>query len=262
MSLSHIWGPSGGAQYHLSAIRFQNSLWRAFREDVSRWMNDWSPSNQILIIFGSSGGWTIPKDFVSRFKKVIVVEPDPIARKIFSFRFRSKTKLIFNADYQILPWFQNLDDQAAGSNFQSFLDGEPEAAILFSNILGQIPILLKNNPGKCLKNKSFQTESRKMVNPQKIFLKSLRGRNWASYHDILSAQLRLKSTQLALQIPASMINAENIASHFFDLENMSSNSAATVIDHETEWINSQSKIMLSPWRLSKSRTHIVGFVHS
>jgi hypothetical protein len=145
---------SGGFFYHLRALRFRDRFWAGHLEGTARFLESWNPKSRSILLVGPSGGYSIPRGWLSRFETISAYEPDPIARFVFERRHRVKPHWIRRR----FP-FRSLDP----------LSQVPPTtgAVLFCNLLGQIVI---QNPGKLSKK----------------LRAGLEGREWASYHDALS----------------------------------------------------------------------------
>jgi hypothetical protein len=243
-------GPSGGLAYHLSALRFRGSRWQPFVRSVERWlMQDWNPSASELILFGPSAGWTLTASFLARFAHVTAVEPDPLARCLLRRRFagvlRPRTRLELVADAGILPWFSTRPE-----TFGDFLADRPNAAVLFSNVLGQIPLLNPLWPGdaSAQANGAIRAE----------FLRSLEKRNWASYHDLLSGQPGSGAALADERLRPHAISSESLPLE--DLASTCFHPGKQVIDHDTLWLSQNRKTSLAVWDLRPGARHLIGFV--
>jgi hypothetical protein len=156
---------SGGPIYHAKALLFKQKLWRRHREALQKFLEAWNPVEKNLVLIGPSGGYSLPEDFLNRFERLIVIDPDPIARFIFAKRFSRETEWMMKfIDFKDpKPFFESLP---------------PNSAILFCNLLGQI----------AFKN-AAQTGAK--------LLDALQARNFASYHDALSGEDVDFDTELA-----------------------------------------------------------------
>ena len=229
--LPQFFSETGGLAYHASALRYRGSLWRPFVGAVADWLSSWQPSAPELIIFGSSAGWTLPVEFVTRFARIVCVEPDPVARWLFAKRFMG-ARLEFETRTTLLPWF-------GSGEWGRFLTAHADAAVLFSNFLGQLPLLIP----PLMRTPALSAQA------QSEFLGDLRGREWASYHDVLSARAPLR-----LGAPLSLdgeFELPQLAARFFD-----AGRAETVLDHETSWLGASQ---FAVWHLRPGVHHIVGF---
>ena len=250
-------GPTGGLSYHAAALRYRQTLWQPFLGSVENWLSQtWNPKSRDLVIFGPSAGWTLPAGFLARFDSVIGIEPDPIGRTLFRYRFRSAKqnpgikKLQLLSSENLLPWFSPRPQV-----FSDFLAQHAESAILFSNLLGQIPLL---HPDRALAA---------MIDKQELFIESLRGREWASYHDLLSGRAQVLPTapkklsaQTAIAILTDLVPFSDFAEEIFP-------AGSQIVDHDTLWLSApdsgagRTSTELATWQIRPGVHHLVGFVH-
>ncbi len=241
--------PSGGFFYHYLALRFSRSLWQNFCQDVSRWLEAWNPSSAELIIFGSSAGYSLPKIFLNRFTRVIVVEPDPLARMLLKRRF-PKAKFEFEVDRSLLAPlpkdFVGSSSKAAVEKLSRFLSKYPNAAVLFANVLGQLP-------------HEFPHLSDEVFSSHLIAIRSsVKGREWASYHDILSTWTRPKSLS-AFNLPGGAFDLDEfIRSHL--TPPTTHGVRIEVTDHQTHALSAGEPTQCSWWELAPGRFHLIGFL--
>jgi hypothetical protein len=73
--------PSGGLVYHWRAWRWRRTPWAPFHDQVRRWLTDWRPEAGQLVLVGPSGGYALSSQFLERFRKITVLEPDDLARR-------------------------------------------------------------------------------------------------------------------------------------------------------------------------------------
>ncbi|MCU0842567.1 MAG: hypothetical protein MUC79_12740 [Thiobacillaceae bacterium] len=151
-----LFHPSGGLRYHLRALRYRDGLWRPYRRAVASWLEDWRPPPKHLVLVGPSGGYTLTEAFLACFARVTVLEPDPLARAVLRRRF---TGVVFDRAEPLR------DPADLPRRF-------PDAAFLFCNLLGQ----------------AWQgLPASQSVQPAEV-VKALAGRDWASYHDVVSTR--------------------------------------------------------------------------
>jgi hypothetical protein len=237
MSLRHALSPSGGAVYHIIARRRSRTTWRGFRAVVRQWLNEWRPMFRgELIIFGPSAGWTLPLQDFAHLTRLTIIEPDPIARFLLRRRLIAvglrTTSLEFIARADLLPWFST--DAAV---FNLFLKERPNAAILFSNVLGQIPLHLS------------PSQRSRTAQAQSDFLTALKDRKWASYHDLFSgSSIEAEPLKSSLLIEHPDAAAKRIFT------------SGDVIDHETAWLSEGRATELALWPITEKSTHLIGFV--
>jgi hypothetical protein len=143
---------SGGLPYHWKALLYRKERWRAHEQSTRFFLERWNPVEKELLLIGPSGGYSIPPGWLGRFDRIFAYEPDLLARKIFERR-------------------QGLKPVWLGRYFPFGKPGAFEhpagAAVLFSNLLGQIEIRNVKKLGTWLEQE-------------------LQGRSWASFHDALS----------------------------------------------------------------------------
>lgn len=231
-------GRSGGITYHLKGYRYADSRWLPFRSRVREFLaTTWAPTEPELVIFGPSAGWTLPFDWLSRFEKIVAVEPDPVARWLFARDF-PHAKLEFETSPKHLPWFSEPD--RAERALADFLELHPRAAVLFANVIGQVGGLLELD------------ESRK-DRAREIFAANLLRRNWASFHDVLSSSAEFKRPWP--EAKPKDFDVESLARHFYS-------GSAMVVDHETTWLSTlhDRETDFAGWKLSPQQNHLIGFV--
>ena len=168
-----VLNPAGGIRYHLRAWRHSKELWAPFRHEIGQWLETtWAPRCDTLILFGPSGGYCMNWHWLRRFGRVIAVEPDPVARWIFSRQMRKESV------YSDLQWVSKNLLMGGALGLQSLLSKEPKAAILFCNLIGQLPLVLS------------EVENQRL---RKVLPELLKGRTWASFHDRLSGPVTPKT---------------------------------------------------------------------
>ena len=179
---SHWLHASGGLIWHLRALRYRNSLWRPFRNEVERWLQAWQPPVNKLIIVGPSAGYTLDADFLQRWQDIVVLEPDPLARRLLQWR------------YPDARWrFESLDVLSDISDLAWLSKRFADHAILFSNVLGQIA------PRDEAASQAWQHSVREI----------LMDNHWASYHDVISTSR--PPVALAAQAPSGEALGELVA---------------------------------------------------
>jgi len=156
---------AGGLSYHWRAFKYAHSLWRDTRQQLKNWLEDWDIEYDEILLIGPSAGYTLPTEWLARFKTKWAIEPDPVARTLFEHRF-GKTKWVNRPLYP--------------ENHLSRLVAEfKDSPILFCNILGQVPLLYRRQILK--EPQSFESwKTSLQTNLQKRF--------FASYHDLYSSQ--------------------------------------------------------------------------
>lgn len=165
---------AGGIRYHLLARRHAKRLWEPFRWALGEWLLRWSPPEPTLLLVGPSAGYNLQPFLFERFERVVVLEPDPIARFLFGRRLRRAPlerhpRLEFIADDHLVQHPERL---------APLLERLGQPALLFGNVLGQVAILLDEpEPGSGL------DAVRSAVRV------AIAGRSFASVHDRVSGPL-------------------------------------------------------------------------
>ncbi len=116
---------SGGVVYHWRALFHHQRIWRNHLAQVSAFLKEWNPQADSLYLIGPSGGYSLPSDWLKKFKTITAFEPDALARKIFELRTGIKP-------HWITQPFQFAALQTGEITFTE------NSAILFCNLLGQM----------------------------------------------------------------------------------------------------------------------------
>jgi hypothetical protein len=166
--------PAGGLRYHLRGFRHSKKLWWPFRFHLADWLYAWQPPERTLVVVGPSGGYCIEPLTLERFERLVCLEPDPVARFLFQRRLaraplEKRPRIDFVSDDLIL------EDP---TRFERFLEKEGRAAVLFSNFLGQLRVLLGS-----------AGPDPRLSETKRTIVRALAGRSWASFHDRVSGAL-------------------------------------------------------------------------
>ena len=159
--------------YHVRAL-VSRARWRPFVEAIAAWLEDWAPQNRELVIIGPSGGYTLNDAFLARFDSLMAYDVDVLARLFFGRRKRTRFKR------------QNafaIEGKLSLKPLQNILITHPNAAILFSNVIGQVPLEISVSE---MEWRSFLVALRSELN----------GRTWASYHDRWSDRAGVRTDHL------------------------------------------------------------------
>lgn len=167
--------PAGGLRYHVKALRYSERLWADFRWPLGEWLLDWRPPERTLLLVGPSGGYNLQPFLLERFERVVVLEPDPLARWIFRRRLARvpldpRPRLEFIAGDHLIGHPERL---------APLLSSLGDSAILFCNVLGQVRHVLGVEEADA---PAFMAV-RAAVNA------ALPGRSWASFHDRVSGSV-------------------------------------------------------------------------
>jgi hypothetical protein len=168
---SEIWhNPSGGVRYHMRAA-LHGQAWQPFRRELSAWLSRWQPERSTLAIVGPSAGHCLPLEALQSFERLIIFEIDPLARWLL------KRRLARGLPGRSVTWITDdrwIDPVRHGRELPERLIGT-NGAVLFSNIIGQVPYLLE--PGEY---PDWSKAWRERVFPW------LEHTPWASFHDRVS----------------------------------------------------------------------------
>ena len=228
---------AGGFTYHLRARRYADRQWRPFRTHVAGWLRDWQPPTEHLIIFGSSAGYTLPQDFLLRFDKISIIEPDAMARFLFKQRFPRIGAHVITAAHLL----RNLELK----EWQDFIRQNPGATFLFSNVIGQMIFInaKKSEPVDHRVGRLFTLLTHDLKIP------------WASYHDILSTTA-LPQTLIPLVLHKGQDTIESLAANKLRGERID------VVDHGTleATFALETDIECAWWEIEPRRYHLVGWL--
>jgi hypothetical protein len=213
--------PSGGLYWHWRALRHQTQ-WLPFSREIAAWLEQWQPDNSGLILVGPSGGWSMSGIWLQRFQHVVMVDPDPAAKWIFTLRHR---KSLHNITYD---WIN--------ARFEDCLERKlveyPAHCVLFCNVLGQIRY-------------ERADYERVLARVPKL----LAGRSWASYHDCLSSDPQPYREDLKPFNSQSRMD-EKVLSHY--------KLGGVWMDHGTQGLFSPTQdLRYIPWWFSRHRLHWV-----
>ena len=219
----HLFDPSGGLTYQLRALRYRRSLWAGFHAAVAGWLSDWQPDGSTLVIVGPNAGHALPPGFLERFEQVVALEPDPIARHLLARR----------PDARRLR-FDKLDCLSTPDGLALLAARFPDAAFLFSNVLGQVAA-----PGG-----SWTA----------LLSRHLQARHWASYHDVISTT-RVPDHRAPLR-SATAPSLETLLAHFW------TRGEIAVTDHETLHLGGRGPFSYALWPITPARWQVVEWVES
>lgn len=161
-----LFSPSGGLVYHLRALRYRRRLWAPFRSALGAWLAEHLPPAAELLLVGPSAGHCLPLRELSRFERILVLEPDPLARRLLARKLAPAELELEGFDRLVGPLL------SGHAGLDSLLATRPSASLLFCNVLGQLKFELTGE-----QHARFEREFRRRVLPL------LAGRAWASFHD-------------------------------------------------------------------------------
>lgn len=211
--------PSGGLGYHFRAWRYRRTLWAPMLDGVAAWLDAWHPPTDRLVLIGPSAGHTLARPFLERFDRITVQEPDPLARRLLDWRLGHR-RLRFEAP----------DALASPAGLARLGKRHAGAAILFCNVLGQVPA---PGPGRW----SGQLGE------------ALPGHHWASYHDVISTRVPPRHTgQVRPATPEPLENTLARYWHGGELE---------LVDHETFRLGGDAEHAYLVWRITPADYHLI-----
>jgi hypothetical protein len=224
-SLSRLFDISGGLIWHARALRSRQKLWRSFRESVTQFLESAPGQHQTLVLIGPSAGWCLPDVFITKFEKIICIDPDPLAPFLFGWLHGHSvrqvgTQLIWrHADFFSDPARQ--------------LDGLSDPLILLCNVAGQLFLQ---------KGKARAIES-ELASLKHILSKY----DWGSFHDLLSAPIM---RDLPVRSYATRPVGEKLLKDY--------GLSGVWLDHLTgELLPQLNARMILPWQLKPDRLHLV-----
>jgi hypothetical protein len=247
MSL-HWLHPSGGLRYHLRAARYRNTLWREYIQRVQQWLSSWSPGEGSLLLVGPSGGYSLEPTFLTRFRRIEALDPDPLAERIFRARFhktlgQAHTRLHWNRSDVFSP----SPDGFQIARFAEFLqrDVPRETAVLFSNFLGQMYLLdPKDSYGESLQQWLHALPS------------VLSGRSWGSYHDRFSGNVKPSIPPGFTAVDT--VSNEQLAEIFYaGIEVDPEVEVVELEDHRTEALFPGRMKTYIPWEIEPGVFHVI-----
>lgn len=211
---------AGGLRYHLRGVRYAENLWQPFRFALAEWLYAWQPPEKKLVVVGASGGWCVQPFFYERFTEVLCLEPDPLAHFFFRRRLaraplESRPRLRFERRDHLLG------DSTA---LVRLLEAEGDAAVLFTNVVGQLRVLLD----------AQSADDAPLAAVRAAIRAATAGRSWASFHDRVSGPLEPELTAAA-HVERRLTDAEIIRRFFPALEvgAVRSDGSGELLDHLT-----------------------------
>lgn len=241
--LKSLTSNSGGFFYHYNSIKFKNKLWTNYIITLNKWlMEKVEDKEKKVCLIGVSAGHSLTSDFISRFSDITIIEPDPLARLIFKYKFLKST---LNFDFKNYFSYHKKDNYFIFNEL--FTDqSQQNNYILFCNLLGQIPYLKTNATSS-----DFLYEN---IPPL------LSQHSWISYHDLISFKLHKKFTNF------KSLNEVNLKKGIWDVQQLiesitnAPKRKLNVIEHATNKLFDglrQKKSFLIPWERTPNHWHII-----
>ncbi len=224
---------SGGLVWHVRAWR-NRQRWHHFRQTVHCWLQEWQPPSTTLVLVGPSAGYTLSQDWLNRFERIVVMEPDPIARWLLCRRFKSAPLLFDRLD--VLGGKHHEEPEHLRTGLNALTNAYPDAAILFCNILGQVSPQDERAHAWCGAVKEV-----------------LQNNHWASYHDLIStARKPVQDTPYRTDHSESL---EPILTHFWQ------GGEIELVDHCTLPLHGDGPSQFAVWPMTACQHHLVGWTH-
>ncbi len=232
-----LFTPSGGLVYHARALRFSRGLWAPFRDALAAWLVQHLPVTDELILVGPSGGHCLPLAHLSRFGRIVVLEPDPLARRMLACRLPRSRLEIEHRDLLVQPLL------AGGAGLDVVLRQRPHAAVLFCNLLGQVQLGLSDEA-----QAKFQAEFRRRIGSL------LAARAWASFHDRWSLDRGLDQPTPTLRSFPQRPDDDELGVAWFG----AAGAPVAVLDHGTSQLfpEALSRSYFS-WQITPKALHVV-----
>jgi hypothetical protein len=213
-----LFNPSGGLRYHVRGYRYAETLWAPFRLALAEWVYAWEPPEKKLVLVGPSAGWCIQPFLFERFDEVLCLEPDPLAGWLFRRRL-ARAPLDHRPRVRFVREDHLLD---APERLPELLSREGDAAVMFSNVLGQLRVLL----GASDANDTRLARVREAVH------EATRARSWASFHDRVSAAVE-PALEGRLDSPERLTDQEIIDAFYLEERDAGPQGAPELLDHLT-----------------------------
>jgi hypothetical protein len=226
--LPYLLHPSGSLSYHLRAWRWRRTLWAPFHAELRRWLTDWRPDSNHLVLIGPSGGYAFTAQFLDRFARISVLEPDPLARWLLRRRFPGAA-----FDWQDSEFRPESLPRSGG--FARLAAAYPDAAFLFCNLLGQELQGQAADFNLC----AWLAECEP----------ALTGRYWASWHDLVSTT-RAPDRQPRLRLDHA-IPLDELLARFWH------GGSLEISDHATAGLCPQAPRRYGIWHLAPGRYHLI-----
>ena len=220
----NVWlSDAGGVRYHLRALCHRRRRWRAFRDTVATWFAAWRPPCQRLVLVGPSAGHTLPLAQMHGFSEIVALEPDPVARRWLAWRA-----------HHLPLHFDAIDVLSGATPLRPLRTAFPDAAVLFCNVLGQVAPAGGGRWHERLAD-------------------SLAGHHWASYHDVISTDVRPLAGAGPMFCDARRL--ETVLERFWP------GGQLALVDHETFRLAGPSQPAdYALWPLGPDRWHLIEWV--
>jgi len=231
-----LFSPSGGLVYHLRALRYRQTLWQPFCGALEGWLTRHLRVEDELILVGPSAGHCLPRELLGRARSLLVLEPDPVARRLLALKLAPQRFHAEARDLLVAPLL------SGRSGLDAVLARWPRATVLFCNVLGQLHFGLKDE-----QEQQLQTEFRRRILP------ALQGRGWASFHD------RWSLDRGSDDAPApALLHFERLPSDELLAEAYFGSETVTALDHGTTTLFPERLARdYLPWQITPRALHLI-----
>lgn len=218
-TLNYIFHNSGGLSYHLKAFLYSKKLWTPFKLKIEDWLlNTWNPQSENLVLIGPSAGYQLSVLFLSKFKKITIYEPDPIALFILKKKLKKINAHIVIHCESVL-FLENSTPTLNG--VKKLIEQNSGASFLFCNLLGQVSVINEH------------TKEAQWINWSQEFMSLFVNKNWASYHDVFSGPIRPHLASLeGIEILKSSATKKSFLNVVYSSLGESKPSKIEVFDHK------------------------------
>jgi len=247
LSLAALMNPAGGLRYHLRARRYAEHLWQPFRWALGEWLLGWQPPEPTLLLFGPSGGYNLQPFLFERFEHVVCFEPDPLAFAVLARRLK-------RAPLERRPRVERVAEDhlvAHPERLAPRIEGAGRAALLFSNLIGQLPVLAYDAG---LDDAAFE-RTREAVSA------AIAGRSYASFHDRASGEVRLDFAQPL--VAGTRLSEREILDSIYNASDERSFESLGLTDHHSGgFFPEQQAHAYFTWELEPGLFHLIEGVRS
>lgn len=233
-----LFSQTGGLVYHWRAHRQRERLWLPFRRAVEAWLVQALPPANELILVGPSAGHCLPISHLARFRNILLLEPDGLARYLFGRRVSEPVISHRSEDLLLRP----LLDGRQG--LDQLLRERPGASLVFCNVLGQLEFGLSGG-----EHTAWRAAFRRRIWPE------LAGRPWASFHDRWSMDRAASEPALPVEVRFDRAPSdEQLGAALFG----DAGAAVEVLDHGTsDLFPETAPRRFFTWQLTPSALHVV-----
>ncbi len=241
--------PTGGFGYHLRAFSRRRSLWAPFIRGVTRFLHAWAPREKALLLVGPSGAHCLDLSFLRRFEGIIAVDFDPFAPTVFRWRTRSVLRAGVTLAWDSHDYLSPTKRGFELAPFRALLEQHRDAAVLFCNILGQLPLLGEDrDPEQDDSDPPEGSYERWLIE----LTDALKGRSWASFHDRVSGNVKPRAIDEGALVPWA--SSQEIVERHYPLTD---DPNLSLIDHRTSALRVDQPRSRLVWEVSPGVFHLI-----